>query len=151
MSAFGRFGLLPLAAALAGLGLSLPAGAQTVPETAGDVCDGVFDGPIASAFTLATDPPPRSDARPGQDIHLTGNWPVTEWESVTSLVSCIEIAKHVDPSFTAADEPPANDGTFSRTFQVPEDLFNGTVICTRMRLAGDPTGEATEAVWIGKQ
>ncbi|MGH9000345.1 MAG: LPXTG cell wall anchor domain-containing protein, partial [Acidimicrobiia bacterium] len=64
--------------------------------------------------------------------------------------ACVEVDRDVDPAYGAAEEPGVNDGAFAHAFTVPE-IVNGTVICARMTMAGDPTGPETSARWVSKQ
>lgn len=151
MSIFPRLALIPLAAAFAGLGLALPASAQTTSETSPDPCPATFGADTNPNLQLATDPPPRSDARPGQSIHLSASWTLGSWDSLDSARACVEVANTVDPDLGGVENPTSDDGVFNHVFTIPAGLFNGTVICTRMRLAGDPAGPETAATWVSKQ
>jgi len=155
MPAFHRFAVLPLATLLTGIGaaglvLAAPAGADVSPEVAG-VCQAAFSGPTAAEVQLVTDPPARSDARPGQPVRLDASWVPGAWESLSSVAACVRMNRAVDPALSSSESPALDDGTYGHAFTVPDGLFNGTAICTRIRLAGDPVGEATEAVWVSKQ
>src|SRR5687768_14684380 len=137
--------LLPLATAFAGLVLSAaPSGAQTTGEVpVADPCVAVFaDGASTNRnLQMQTNLPAQSEPAAGQEIRLDGIWGPTMWDSVTGLAACVEVADQVDPNLGGVEEPPVNDGSFTHAFNVPSGLVDGTVICTRIRLAGDPAGE----------
>jgi LPXTG-motif cell wall-anchored protein len=155
MTPFVRFLLLPLATAFAGLVLSAaPSGAQTTGEVpVADPCVAVFaDGASTNRnLQMQTNLPAQSEPAAGQEIRLDGIWGPTMWDSVTGLAACVEVADQVDPNLGGVEEPPVNDGSFTHAFNVPSGLVDGTVICTRIRLAGDPAGEATTGQWISRQ
>ena len=147
--------LLPLATAFAGLGLAAaPAGAQTTGETpVTDPCVAVFADSARTNRNLQmqTNLPAQSEPSAGEEIRLDGIWAPTMWDSVTALSACVEVANRVDPNLGGVDKPPVNDGSFTHAFNVPSGLVDGTVICTRIRLSGDPSGEATTGEWISRQ
>lgn len=151
MSIFPRLALIPLASVFAGFGLAVPIGAQTTGETPPDPCPATFGADTNPRLQLATDPPPRSDARPGQSIHLSASWELGSWDSLDSARACVEVSNTVDPDLGGVEDPTSDDGVFNHVFTIPHGLFNGTVICTRIRLAGDPAGPETAATWVSKQ
>jgi hypothetical protein len=127
------------------IGLAVPAGADTVAD-----CTSAFDAQPDSQLSYNSDPPARSDVLPGQAIHLSAGWDPAAWDSLTSAVACVRVDNTVDDGLGEATAVPANSGAHDHTFNVPEGLPNGTVLCTRIRLSGDPAGDATEAVWVSK-
>lgn len=146
--------LLPFATAFAGFGLAAPAGAQTTGEApVADPCATVFTDATRTNrnLSMATSAPPGSDAQPGQEIRLEGSWNPAMWDSVSGLAACVELADRVDQNLGGVEEPPVNDGAFAHLFNIPAGLNNGTVICTRLRLTGDPAGAATTGEWVSKQ
>ena len=154
MPAFHRLAVLPLAALLTGIAAGLvpatPAGADVSPEMA-SACQAAFSVPTTAEVQLVSDPPARSDARPGQPVRLDASWVPGTWESLSSVAACVRVNRTVDPTLSSSESPALDDGAYGHAFTVPDGLFNGTAICTRIRLAGDPVGEATEAVWVSKQ
>jgi hypothetical protein len=153
MGIFRRFAGLTLATVTGiGTGLVLPAraGAEVSAEIA-VACEEAFRSPTATEVKLVTDPPPRSDARPGQEVHVDSSWTPGAWESLSSVAACIRVNRVVDTALSSSEAPAVDDGSYGHVFAVPEGLFNGTAVCTRIRLAGDPVGEATQAVWVSRQ
>jgi hypothetical protein len=154
MRLFSRFALVPLATLLTGIGsglvLAVPARADVSPGTAA-ACQAAFSGPTEAEVQLVTDPPARSDASPGQQVRLDASWVPGAWESLSSVDACVRVDRVVDRTLSSSESPAFDDGAYGHAFAVPDGLFNGTAICTRVRLAGDPVGEATEAVWVSKQ
>jgi hypothetical protein len=141
-----RFALVPLAALISALPLVvLPtvAGADTASD-----CETAFTTGPDSGFTYATDPPVRL-AWVGQSVRLSGSWAPSAWDSLTSAVACVRLDDTFDDALGTVQAAPANGGTFDHSFVIPE-VDPGTRLCTRMRLAGDPAGEATEGVWVSK-
>ncbi len=90
MPAFHRFAVLPVATLLAGIGaglvLATPAGADVSPEMA-SACQAAFSGPTTADVQLVSDPPARSDARPGQPVRLDASWVPGAWESLSSVTA----------------------------------------------------------------
>ena len=141
-----RFALVPLAVlipALPLLALPTPAGADTTSD-----CEAAFTTAPDSSFTYTTDPPERL-ARVGQTVHLSGGWAPPAWDSLTSAVACVRVDDTFDDALGTVQASPANGGAFDHSFVIPE-VDAGTRLCTRMRLAGDPAGEATEGLWVSK-
>jgi hypothetical protein len=154
MGFFRRFARLTLATVLTGIGAALivpaPAGAEVSAELAA-ACEDAFRGPTDAEVKLVTDPPARSDARPGQEVRVDASWVAGAWESLSSVAACVRVNRAVDTALSSSESPTVDDGFYGHMFAVPEGLFNGATVCTRIRLAGDPVGEATEAVWVSRQ
>jgi hypothetical protein len=141
-----RFALVPLAALFSALPLiALPSAAGA--DTASD-CEAAFTTAPDSQFTYTTDPPERL-AWVGQTVHLSGGWAPSAWDSLTSAVACVRLDDTFNDTLGTVQAAPANGGAFDHSFVIPE-VEPGTRLCTRMRLAGDPAGEATEGVWVSK-
>jgi hypothetical protein len=143
-----RFALVPLVALLSAIplvALSVPAGADTLGD-----CTSAFSSQPEAQLSYNSDPPARSDALPGQPIHLSAGWDPAAWDGLTSAVACVRVDSTFDEGLGGATDAPADTGAFDHTFTVPDGVVNGTVLCTRIRLAGDPAGDATEAVWVSK-
>jgi hypothetical protein len=141
-----RFALVPLAVLISALPLvSLATAAEA--DTASD-CEAAFTTAPESGFTYTTDPPERL-AWVGQTVHLSGGWDTAAWDSLTSAVACVRLDDTFDDGLGTVQAAPANGGAFDHSFVIP-DVDPGTRLCTRMRLAGDPAGEATEGVWVSK-
>ncbi|MCA1844045.1 MAG: hypothetical protein LC792_12850 [Actinobacteria bacterium] len=141
-----RFALVPLAALLSALPLvALPTAAGA--DTASD-CEAAFTTAPDSQLAYTTDPPERL-AWVGQTVHLSAAWDPSAWDSLTSAVACVRLDDTVDDALGTVQTAPANGGAFDHAFAIP-DVEPGAVLCTRMRLAGDPAGEATEGVWVSK-
>ena len=141
-----RFALVPLAVLFSALPLVvLPstAGADTVVD-----CEDAFSSATQSLLAYTTNPPSRL-AYTGQTVSLEAGWDPAAWDSLSSAVACVRLD---DDSFDEAlgilQEAPANAGAFGHSFTIPEGLDPGTRLCTRIRLAGDPAGDETEAVWV---
>lgn len=136
---------------VAGLGLAAPAGAALPPEDPDAVarCQAAFDAGTEPSLQLATDPPPRSDVRPGAEVRLAASWTPGYWNSLSSVLACVRIVDTVNSELSAAEPASADDGAFEHRFAVPQGLFSGTFICTRIRLDGDH--EAVEGTWVSKQ
>jgi hypothetical protein len=121
-----------------------PAGADTASD-----CDAAFAAPTDSHLAFTTDPPERY-ARIGQTVSLTAGWDPAAWDSLTSAVACVRLNDANDSVLGTTEAAPADTGAFDHSFTVPEDAPQGSVLCTRIRLAGDPAGPATDAVWVSK-
>jgi hypothetical protein len=141
-----RFALVPLAVLISALplvALATAAGADTTSD-----CEAAFTTAPDSGFTYTTDPPERL-AWVGQTVHLSGGWAPSAWDSLTSAAACVRLDDTFDDTLGTVQAAPANGGTFDHSFVIPE-VDPGTRLCTRMRLAGDPAGAATEGVWVSK-
>jgi hypothetical protein len=121
-----------------------PAGADTASD-----CDAAFAAPADSHLAYTTEPTARY-AQIGQTIRLSAGWDPSAWDSLTSAVACVRLNDAFDEILGTSETTPADDGAFHHSFTVPEDVPQGSVLCTRIRLAGDPAGAATEAVWVSK-
>jgi hypothetical protein len=141
-----RFALVPLAALFSAIPLvALPstAGADTVAD-----CEDAFSTATQSLLTYTTNPPARL-AYTGQTVSLEAGWDPAAWDSLSSAVACVRLDDDsFDEALGISQEAPANAGAFGHSFTVPEGLDPGTRLCTRIRLAGDPAGDETEAVWV---
>ena len=142
-----RFALVPLAALISALPLVVlpaPAGADTVSD-----CQEAFASPIARQLVYTTNPGIRL-AYTGQRVSLEAGWDPAAWDSLSSAVACVRLDDDIfDDALGTSQANPINGGAFGHSFTIPEAL-PGTRLCTRIRLAGDPAGEATEAVWVTK-
>jgi hypothetical protein len=131
--------LIPLGVVL-GAG---PAGADPVAD-----CDATFSAPVDANLSYTTDPADRY-ARIGQTVRLSAGWDPAAWDNVTSAVACVRVNDAVDAALGGLEPRPAN-GAYDHAFAIPDDVPEGTRLCTRIRLAGDPAGEATEAVSVSR-
>jgi hypothetical protein len=142
-----RFALVPLAALFAALplvALSSPAGADTVAD-----CQQAFSSGVASQLVYTTDPPTRL-AFTGQTVSLSAAWDPAAWDSLSSAAACVRLDDDIfDATLGTSQANPANGGAFSHSFTIPQ-VAAQTRLCTRIRLSGDPAGEATEATWVTK-
>ena len=143
-----RFALVPLAVLMPIVPLTLsfvgPAGADTPSD-----CDAAFTSAPDSHLTYTTDPAVRL-AYVGQTIRLSAGWDPAAWDGLTSAVACVQLNDVHDDALGTTQPAPADSGAFDHSFVVPTDIPEGSVLCTRIRLAGDPAGAATEAVWVSK-
>jgi hypothetical protein len=121
-----------------------PAGADTASD-----CDAAFAAPADSHLNYTTDPPTRY-AVIGQTVRLSAGWDPSAWDSLTSAVACVRLNDALDEVLGTSVATPADNGAFDHSFTVPQDAPQGSVLCTRIRLAGDPAGPATEAVWVSR-
>ena len=121
---------------------------QAGADTASD-CEAAFSSPAAAGLTYATDPPERL-AWTGQTVRLSAGWDPSAWDSLTSAEACVRVNDVDDGNLGASNAAPANGGAFDHSFTIPE-VDQGSRLCTRIRLAGDPAGDATEAVWVSKE
>ena len=143
-----RFALVPLAVLVSSVPFTFssfvgPAGADTVAD-----CEAAFSSPADAQFVYTTDPAIRL-AFSGQTVRLSGSWDPAAWDSLSSAAACVRVDETFDDVLGAAQPVPANSGVFEHSFTIP-DSAPGTRLCTRIRLAGDPAGEATEAVRVTK-
>ena len=77
-------------------------------------------------------------------------WDPSAWDALTSAAACVRLDDDViDEALGTAEATPENNGVFDHSFVIP-DVHEGTRLCTRIRLSGDPAGEATDAVWVTK-
>jgi hypothetical protein len=120
-----------------------PAGADTAFD-----CESAFSSAPAAELTYTTDPVERL-AWTGQTVRLSAGWDPSAWDSLTSAVACVRLDDAFDDALGTSDAAPDNGGAFDHSFTIPE-VAQGTRLCTRIRLAGDPAGEPTEAVWVSK-
>ena len=141
--------LVPLAALVALLPFTYDAfTARAGADTESD-CTAAFTTVPAAQLNYATDPPERY-ATIGQTVSLSAGWDPTAWDSITSAVACVQVNDAVDDVLGGSEAALADGGTFAHSFTVPADLPDGSVLCTRIRLAGDPAGPETAAVWVSK-
>jgi hypothetical protein len=143
-----RFALIPLAALISAVPLVvLPsaAGADAVAD-----CKEAFSSPTAKQLVYSTNPPTRL-AYTGQTVSLEAGWDTAAWDSLSSAVACVRLDEDTfDDTLGTSQANPANGGAFGHSFTIPEGTAPASRLCTRIRLAGDPAGEATEAVWVSK-
>jgi hypothetical protein len=121
-----------------------PAAADTVAD-----CEAAFSAGPASGLTYTTNPGTRL-AYVGQTVSLSGSWDPAAWDSLSSAVACVRVDDDFDDVLGVATPTPDNAGAFEHSFTIPDSVEPGTRLCTRIRLAGDPAGEETEAVWASK-
>jgi hypothetical protein len=121
-----------------------PAGADTASD-----CDAAFTTAPDSHLAYTTDPPERL-AYVGQTVRLSAGWDPSAWDSLSSAVACVQLNDAHDDALGTSAAGPADTGAFDHTFVVPADIPEGSVLCTRIRLAGDPAGVPTEAVWVSQ-
>jgi hypothetical protein len=101
----------------------------------------------ASGLTYTTEPAVRL-AWTGQTVRVAATWDPSAWDGLTSAVACVRLDEDIfDETLGTAEATPDNNGVFDHSFVIPE-VHAGTRLCTRIRLSGDPAGEATEAVWV---
>jgi hypothetical protein len=121
-----------------------PAGADSVAD-----CQTAFSSADTSQLVYTTDPPIRL-AYTGQTVSLSATWDPAAWDSLSSAAACIRLDEDIfDEALGTSQASPTNGGAFGHSFVIPESI-PGTRLCTRIRLAGDPAGEPTEAVWVSK-
>jgi hypothetical protein len=143
-----RFALVPLAALVsvvpfASASFVGPAGADTASD-----CEAAFSTAADTGLVYTTDPATRL-AYSGQTVRLSGSWDPAAWDSLSSAVACVRFDDTFDDVLGTSQPVPDNGGVFEHSFTIPETA-PGTRLCTRIRLAGDPAGEATEAVKVTK-
>ena len=122
---FPRFALVPLVPLMVtgfgvGWGLAAPAGAEPTGDPVTDQCPSAFGSHTTSAISFTTDPPARSDARPGQAVKLDVAWAPEVWQSLSSVLVCVRVAGAVDHDLSAAESPAVDDGAFHHGFTVPD-------------------------------
>jgi hypothetical protein len=144
-----RFALVPLAVLVSIVPFTFssfvgPAGADTTAD-----CEAAFSTSAASALTYTTDPAERL-AYVGQTVRLSGSWDPAAWDSLSSAVACVRVDDDFDDVLGASHIAPDNAGAFEHAFTIPDGVEPGTRLCTRIRLAGDPAGDVTDATWVSK-
>src|SRR5581483_7731702 len=144
-----RFALVPLAALVSLAPFAVDAAVTRAgADTAAD-CASAFSAAPAAQLDYTTVPAARL-AQIGQTVQLSGRWDPSAWDGLTSAVACVELNGAFDDALgTVVAAPPAS-GAFDHSFVVPADVPDASTICARIRLAGDPAGPATEAVWVSK-
>ena len=120
------------------------AGADTTAD-----CEAAFSSGVATGLTYITDPVERL-AYSGQTVKLAGSWDPAAWDSLSSAVACVRVDDVFDDVLGVSAPAPENGGAFEHSFVIPDEVEPGTRLCTRIRLAGDPAGVATEAAWVSK-
>jgi hypothetical protein len=144
-----RFALVPLAALVSIAPFAVDAVlARAGADTASD-CAAAFTAAPESHLDYTTVPAARL-AQIGQTIQLSGRWDPSGWDGLTSAVACVQLNNAFDDALGSVVAAPADTGAFDHSFVVPQDVPDASVICARIRLAGDPAGPATEAVWVSK-
>jgi hypothetical protein len=144
-----RFALVPLAVLVSIVPFTFssfvgPAGADTAAD-----CEAAFSTSASRELTYTTDPPVRL-AWVAQTVRLSGSWDPAAWDSLNSAAACVRLDEDTFDAALGTSQPaPANGGAFEHSFTIP-DVAQGTRLCTRIRLDGDPAGEATEATWVSK-
>src|SRR5437588_2831347 len=144
-----RFALVPLAALVAVVPFTVGsfvgrAGADTAAD-----CAAAFAAAPDSHLDYTTVPAARL-AQIGQTVQLSARWDPSAWDSLSSAVACVQLNDADDATLGASEAAPPDSGAFNHSFTVPQDAPTGSVLCTRIRLAGDPSGPATDAVWVSK-
>jgi hypothetical protein len=144
-----RFALVPLAVLIAIVPFTFspfvgPAGADTTAD-----CEAAFSGGSSTGLAYTTDPSSRL-AYSRQTVRLSGAWDPAAWESLSSALACVRVDDSFDGVLGVIETAPANSGAFEHSFTIP-DSAPGTRLCTRIRIDGDPAGEATAATWVTKQ
>ena len=121
-----------------------PAGADTLAD-----CQEAFSSGSPGELSYTTDPPTRL-AFTGQTVTLSAGWDPAAWDSLSSAVACVRLDEDVfNEALGTSQAAPANGGAFGHSFIIPE-VIAGTRLCTRIRVTGDPAGEATQATWVTK-
>jgi len=142
-----RFALVPLAALVSLAPFAVDAVvARAGADTASD-CAAAFAAAPASTLAYTTVPAARL-AQPGQTVELSARWDPAAWDGLTSAEACVSLNDAFDDALGALEAAPADNGAFDHSFVVPQDVPDGSTICARIRLAGDPAGAATDAVWV---
>jgi len=144
-----RFALVPLAALVSLAPFAVDAAVTRAgADTAAD-CASAFSAAPAAPLDYTTVPAARL-AQIGRTVQLSGRWDPSAWDGLTSAVACVQLDDAFDDALGTVVAAPADSGAFDHSFVVPEDVPQGSVICARIRLAGDPAGPAIEAVWVTK-
>ncbi len=148
-----RFALVPLAVLVSPLSFGFssfvgPAAADTGSADTASACEAAFSSGADPGLTYTTDPVGRL-AFVGQSVRLSGSWDPSAWDNLSSALACVRVEDAFDDTLGALTPAPDNDGVFEHSFVIPE-IAQHTRLCTRMYLAGDPVGEAIEAVWVSK-
>lgn len=144
-----RIALVPLAVLISVVPFTFspfvgPAGADTTAA-----CEEAFSSGASSGLTFTHDPVVRL-AYSRQTVRLSGAWDPAAWESLSSALACVRVDDTFDGALGVIETAPANSGSFEHSFVIP-DTAPGTRLCTRIRIDGDPAGEATDATWVTKQ
>ncbi len=144
-----RFALVPLAALVSLAPFAVDAAVTRAgADTAAD-CASAFSAAPAAQLDYTTVPAARL-AQIGQTVQLSGRWDPSAWDGLTSAVACVELNGAFDDALGTVVAAPPDSGAFDHSFVVPADVPDASTICARIRLAGDPAGPATEAVWVSK-
>lgn len=144
-----RFALVALAALVSLAPFAVDAVlARAGADTASD-CTAAFSAAPAAQLDYTTVPAARL-AQLGETVQLSGRWDPAAWDGLTSAVACVQLNDANDSALGTVVAAPADTGAFDHSFVVPEDVPAGSTVCARIRLAGDPAGPATEAVWVSK-
>jgi hypothetical protein len=144
-----RFALVPPAVLVALIPLTADAFvARAGADTASD-CAAAFAAAPAAGLGYTTDPPERY-AVVGQTVSLSAAWDPSAWDSLSSATACVTLDDVADDVLGTSQATPADNGAFSHSFTIPQDVPSGSRLCTRIRLAGDPAGPETQAVWVSK-
>jgi hypothetical protein len=144
-----RFALVPLAALVSLAPFAVDAvAARAGADTASD-CAAAFTAAPEANLAYTTVPAARL-AQIGQRVELSARWDPAAWDGLTSAEACVQLNGAGDDALGAAEPAPADSGAFDHSFVVPEAVPDGSTICARIRLAGDPAGPASDAVWVTK-
>ncbi|HYH49723.1 MAG TPA: hypothetical protein VEG38_09260 [Acidimicrobiia bacterium] len=121
-----------------------PAGADTSAD-----CEAAFSAGTSRQLVYTTDPPTRL-AFSGQTVRLSAAWDPSDWDSLATALACVRLDENTfDGALGTSQSGPVNGGSFEHSFTIP-DFEQGTRLCTRIRLTGDPAGEATAGEWVSK-
>ncbi|HVW34589.1 MAG TPA: hypothetical protein VHL53_18805 [Acidimicrobiia bacterium] len=124
-------------------GLTARAGADTASD-----CAAAFTITPGGGLTSTTDPPIRL-AFIGQTVTLSGVWDPAAWDSAPTPSACVNLNDVPDETLGGTGAA-VDTGAFDHSFVVPADIPQGSVLCALIRLAGDPAGPETGAVWVSK-
>ena len=122
-----------------------PAGADTARRLRGRVLRRT-----AEPARYTTDPADASGLHRSDRRASPAGWDPAAWDSLSSAVACVRLDEDSSTTPSARRRPPPATAAPSTIRSSIPEVIAGTRLCTSIRLAGDPAGEATEAAWVTK-
>lgn len=109
-------------------------------------CERILGKPPTGGLDKQTDPAEGSAVSPGDKIDVTITWDPADWsgDSLHKAIDCVTVNDAFSLGLSVEEKPTDNDGRFSATYTIPDDVADGDEICDQGFLSGDSSGGAFE-------
>jgi len=95
-------------------------------------------GGPGGGLKVTTDVRDGATVAPGQDIGVKLTWDPKAWsgQDLDAALACVAVKGGLDPDLSGGEQPTANDGVYSYTLHVPDNIRPGCDICLQGFLNG---------------